>query len=62
MTGLGHCHVINRFMTVINPTLVIEYYCNYILNNHDSNHEHNVYHTNVNVLLHLYSLSYIYEI
>jgi len=30
---------------------VIDYDCNYILSNHDYNHEYNVYHTNVNLIL-----------
>ena len=35
---------------------VINYDCDCILSNYD----YNVYHTNVEVILHLYSLSYIY--
>ena len=40
---------------------VIDYDCDYILNNHDCNHEFIVYHTNVNLILHLYSISHIYN-
>jgi len=38
---------------------IINYDCNYILNNHDYNNEYSVNHTNTNVILHFYSLSYI---
>ena len=40
---------------------VIDYYCDYILSNHDYNHDYSVYETNVNVLPHIYSLTYIYN-
>jgi hypothetical protein len=51
-------------MIMITITLifnVIDYECDYILSNHDYNHEYNAYHANINVILHLYSLSYMYN-
>jgi len=40
---------------------VIGYNCDYILSNPDYNHQYNACHTSVNVILHLYSLGYIYN-
>jgi hypothetical protein len=49
-------------MIMITITLILNVMdYDYILSNHDYNHDYNVYHTNVNVILHLYSLNYMYN-
>ena len=51
-------------MITITTTLimnVIDYDYDSILSNRDYSHDYNVYDTNDNVVLHLYSLSYIYN-
>ena len=52
-------------MNIIKTTLrinVTDYECDYILSNNDYNHEYNVNHTNMNVILHIFIHTvYIYN-